>query len=266
MPVDSHPVLSRRRGPEGLRLHGQDRYRQRRKGAEARHAPGEKHPAHQNSWGFSWRAVGAIIMGHGDDNGLRLPPNVAPVQVVVVPIFKEENKAEVLSYAREVEEELGGVRVKVDDRENMSPGFKFNEWEVKGVPIRLEIGGREAENREVTLVRRDKEGKDLLSVDGLKDKIVELFATIQDNLYQEAEAFRDSHIHRIESMDEIDDQVGFFEASWSETPESEKILKEKYQMVSRVLPRSQAEQAPKNKKCFITGEEAKHDWLFAKSY
>jgi len=130
---------------------------------------GEKHPAHQNSWGFSWRAVGAIIMGHGDDNGLRLPPNVAPVQVVVVPIFKEENKAEVLSYAREVEEELRGVRVKVDDRENMSPGFKFNEWEVKGVPIRLEIGGREAENRQVTLVRRDKEGKDLLSVDGLKE-------------------------------------------------------------------------------------------------
>ncbi len=229
----------------------------------------QDHFAHQTSWGFAWRAVGAVIMAHGDDHGLRLPPNVAPIQIVIVPIYKEENKDVVLKYASDVEAQLkaaGNFRVKVDLRDNMSPGFKFNEWEVKGVPVRLEIGGKEAEAGTVTLFRRDLNTKENLTADAAVSGMQQLMADIHETLWNQLSEFQGTHVHRIESIDEIGDQVGFFEASWSEDVASEKLLKEKYSMVSRVLPKDKMDAAPKNAKCFITGKEAKHDWLFAKSY
>jgi prolyl-tRNA synthetase len=229
-------------------------------------ADGEHHLAHQTSWGMSWRSVGALIMAHGDDNGLRLPPNVAPIQVVIVPIYKDENKDTVLAYAREVAGGLSGMRVHVDEREGQTPGFKFNEWEVKGVPVRLEIGGKEADEQALTMYRRDTGVKEKISADGAKEYIEKLFVDIHETLYNQAYEFLRTHIHRVESIDDIDDRIGFFEASWSETPESEKMLKERFAMVSRVLPRQYEDAAPKNAKCFITGEPAKHDWYFAKSY
>jgi prolyl-tRNA synthetase len=236
-------------------------------GVEFLGADGQKHLGHQNSWGLSWRSVGAVIMAHGDDNGLRLPPNIAPIQIAIVPIYKDDNKAKVLEFATGLKEQLAGkYRVKLDNRENLTPGFKFNHWELKGVPVRLEIGEKEIDKGELTIFRRDLNTKEVIKTTDLESTIDPLFIDIHKNLYDQAQAFAKSHIHRIESWDEIKDQVGFFEASWSEDPESEKLLKEKFTMVSRLLPKENENQAPKNKKCFITGQEAKHDWLFAKSY
>ena len=231
-------------------------------------ADGEMHFGHQNSWGLSWRSVGAVIMGHGDDNGLRLPPNIAPVQVVIVPIYKDdEAKAKVMSYCESLKIDLAKTyRVKIDDREGVTPGFKFNHWEVRGVPVRLEIGPREAEEGLVSIFRRDTNEKTGASLCELSRFLEKLMLDIHKNLYDQALGFAKSHIYRIESIDEIDDRPGWFEASWSEDPESEKILKERFSMVSRALPGENEDKAPKNKKCFITGKDAKHDWYFAKSY
>ncbi len=227
---------------------------------------GQKHYAHQNSWGFSWRSLGVLIMVHGDDRGLRLPPNVAPHQVVIVPIFKEDNKDAVLQEAMNIKEALKDLRVVIDDREGKTPGFKFNEWEVKGVPIRIEIGARDMENGVVTVFRRDTNEKTEISSTEIANKTYALLNEIQQNLFNQAKDFAGGNIKRVESMEEIDDSGSFFEASWSETVESEKILKEKYGIVSRVLLKENENNPPKNSKCFITGKEAKHDWLFAKSY
>lgn len=226
----------------------------------------KKHWAHQNSWGFAWRSVGALVMTHGDDNGLRLPPNVAPIQVVIVPIFNSENKAAVLGQAEEMKRRLKKFRVKIDDREDYSMGFKFNHWEIKGVPLRVELGQKELAQGAVTVFRRDLKTKEQVSLEKLPERLDQLSGEIQVQLFKEADDFRKRHIHRIESWEEIKDQTGFFQASWSETEESEKMLKEKYSMVSRVLPKENENQPPQNKKCFITGAPARHDWLFAKSY
>ena len=231
-------------------------------------ADGESHLGHQNSWGLSWRSVGALIMGHGDDNGLRLPPNVAPVQIIIIPIYKNnEVKEAVMSFCQNIKTDLTkSYRVKIDEREGLTPGFKFNYWELRGVPVRLEIGLKEVEGKSMSVFRRDKDTKESVTLDNLNSYLESLMLDIHSNLYQQAKDFANSHIYRIENLDEIDDRLGWFEASWSEDPESEKMLKEKYSMVSRVLLIENENQAPKNKKCFITGKEAKHDWYFAKSY
>lgn len=227
---------------------------------------GEKHYAHQNSWGFSWRSVGAAIMVHGDDHGLRLPPNIAPIQVVFVPIYHNENKDAVMTYVNALAAELTGVRTKVDAREGKTPGFKFNEWEVKGVPLRVEVGGRDMEKGSATLVRRDTSEKAEVLVGDFATTTTALLQDIQENLYQQAQDFAHSHIRRIEQIDDIDEQGDFFEASWCESVESERLLKERFGIVSRVLLREHASTPPKSATCFITGEPAKHDWLFARSY
>ena len=226
----------------------------------------KKHWGHQNSWGFAWRSVGALVMAHGDDGGLRLPPNVAPVQVVIVPIFKGENKAAILAEAEKIKKELAGFRVKIDDRDDYSMGNKFNYWEIRGVPMRIEIGQREVEEGAVAVFRRDLKTKEKVRIAELPKRIGELAEEIHQQLFKEANNFAQENIHRIESWEEIKDQKGFFLASWSETEESEKMLKEKFAMVSRVLLKENEDKAPQNEKCFITGEPAKHDWLFAKSY
>jgi len=137
---------------------------------------------------------------------------------------------------------------------------------VRGVPVRLEIGLKEVTDNKVTIFRRDNDTKEAIALEELEGRLTELMTDIHNNLYNQALEFSKNHIHRIESWDEIGDQVGWFEASWCEDEESEKMLKEKYSMVSRELPLGNESKAPKNKKCFITGKEAKHDWYFAKSY
>lgn len=229
---------------------------------------GESHFGHQNSWGLSWRSVGAVIMVHGDDNGLRLPPNIAPIQVVIVPIYKdEEAKEKVVSHCLKIKEELSSkYRVKIDDRDGLTPGFKFNHWEVRGVPVRLEIGPKEVEDGLVSVYRRDTNEKDGTTLCELGRYLDKLMKEIHDNLFDQALNFAKSHIHRIESIEEIDDRAGWFEASWSEDPASEKLLKERFGLVSRVCLKERDGQPVKNKQCFITGQPAKNDWLFAKSY
>lgn len=231
-------------------------------------ADGLSHLGHQNSWGLSWRSVGALIMVHGDDNGLRLPPNIAPIQIVIVPIYKdEEARAKVLTYCLTLEKTLGKkYRLKIDERDGQTPGFKFNYWEVRGVPVRLEIGLREVEENKITIFRRDNNTKETVAAAELNGRIKKLMAEIHKNLYNQARDFSKERIYRIKSWEEIDDRAGWFEASWSEDPATEKQLKEKYGMVSRVLLPKAAARGPKNKKCFISGQPAKHDWLFAKSY
>ncbi len=231
-------------------------------------ADGESHFGHQNSWGLSWRSVGALIMVHGDDNGLRLPPNIAPVQVVIVPIYRDDtSRDEVLTYCEKIHNNLKvNYRVKTDLRDAQTPGFKFNYWEVRGVPVRLEIGLQEANSGKVTIFRRDTDTKELVDLVDLENRVKELMLEIHSNLYQQAVDFSQKNIRRIESWDEIDEAGGWYEASWSEDPASEKQLKEKYGIVSRVLLSTQENVAPKNKKCFINGQPAKHDWLFAKCY
>jgi prolyl-tRNA synthetase len=231
-------------------------------------ADGESHFGHQNSWGLSWRSVGAVIMGHGDDNGLRLPPNIAPVQVVIIPISKDDEAREaVVNYCQKIKSDLTKTyRVKIDERDGLTPGFKFNYWEVRGVPVRLEIGAKEIESGMISVFRRDNDSRETVALNDLPTYLEKLMAGIHQNLYDQAAAFAKSHIYRIESLDEIDERMGFFEASWSEDSESEKLLKEKYSMVSRVLLTDSENKEPKNKTCFITGKPAKHDWYFAKSY
>lgn len=226
----------------------------------------QEHLVHQNSWGFTWRSVGALIMAHGDDHGLRLPPGIAPVQVVIVPIAQEGNYSKVLSYAEKIKNDLKGYRIKIDDREEHSPGFKYNHWELKGVPVRLEIGAKEIESGQLSIFRRDLNERQSAKRDKVKETIDSMMDEIRKNLFNQAKKFSDENMHKIENTEEINQQKGFFVASWSETTDSEKQLKEQFQMVSRVLPKEWEGKDPTNKKCFITGEEAKHDWIFAKSY
>ncbi len=229
---------------------------------------GQPHLAHQNSWGLSWRAVGAVAMVHGDDNGLRLPPNIAPYQIVIVPIYKDEaGRSQVLEFCQGLVKRLEKkYRLKLDDRDGQTPGYKFNHWEVRGVPVRLEIGPKEAAEGRVTAFRRDDGSKESIALADLESGLRRLMKAIHKNLYRQAKDFAKNHIYRIKSWEEIDDRPGWFEASWSEDPESERKLKERFGMVSRVLLPEQAAKGPRQKKCFITGQPAKHDWLFAKCY
>ncbi len=228
---------------------------------------GASHLVHQNSWGLSWRSVGAVVMVHGDDNGLRLPPNIAPIQIIIVPIYKDESRDQVLSFCNKIKDDLKvDYRVKVDEREGQTPGFKFNHWEVRGVPVRLEIGLKEVAEGKVTLFRRDNGAKEAIMIPELKNSLKAIMLDIHNSLYSQAADFASAHVNRIESWDEIENQVGWFEASWSEDVDSEKKLKEKFGIVSRVLLSEKEGVKPKNDKCFITGKPSKHDWLFAKCY
>jgi len=229
---------------------------------------GQTYLGHQNSWGLSWRSVGALIMVHGDDNGLRLPPNIAPLQVVIVPIYRDADSQEkVLGYCRQISKILDKkYRLKIDDRDSQTPGYKFNYWEVRGVPVRLEIGLKEAADSQVTIFRRDDNTKEAVAFSQLKTRLNRLMKEIHKNLYRQAQALAAERIYRIKSWEEIDGRQGWFEASWSEDPATEQQLKERFGLVSRVLLPKAAAKGPRNKKCFISGQPAKHDWLFAKSY
>ena len=229
---------------------------------------GQTYLGHQNSWGLSWRSVGALIMVHGDDNGLRLPPNIAPLQIVIVPIYRDAASQEaVLNFCQKIEKSLKNkYRLKIDDREAQTPGFKFNYWEVRGVPVRLEIGLKEVSAGQITVFRRDDNTKETVSINQLNIRLNRLMKEIHKNLYRQAHTLAASKIYRIKSWEEIDDRQGWFEASWSEDPATEKQLKERFSMVSRVLLPKSAVRGPRQKKCFISGQPAKHDWLFAKSY
>jgi len=222
------------------------------------------------SWGVSTRLVGAIVMAHGDDQGLVIPPRLAPVQVVIVPIYKgEESKDPIDTRAAEIMNVLksAGVRVKYDNSDNTRPGWKFAEYELKGVPIRLAMGLRDLENNAVELSRRDTGEKQQLPVAGIGMQIVRLLGEIQQNLFDRAAAFRDKHITRADTWNEfvniLNEKGGFISAHWDGSAETEAAIKEKTKATIRCIPlNNPAEEGH----CILTGKPSRERVLFGIAY
>ena len=222
-----------------------------------------------SSWGVSTRLIGAIIMVHGDNNGLRLPPSIAPTQVVIVPFFRNDDDLELIkNYINPYLDQLSnsGVRFLLDDREKMSPGYKFNEWELKGVPLRIEIGSKEIDSNELTLFRRDINEKSTVSSDNLMDYIHNTLDEIQVNLYEQANKFRQDNTFTADSYEEFKSIIqkgGFVRCGWDGTELSEKQIKDETKATIRCIP---FDQDPSLKKCIFSGDKAKFEAIFAKAY
>jgi prolyl-tRNA synthetase len=222
------------------------------------------------SWGVSTRMVGAIVMVHGDDQGLVLPPKLAPIQVVIVPIWRtDEERAEVLEASARVEEMLKGVaQLHVDRREGYSPGWKYNEWELRGVPLRIEIGPRDVRQDQVMLARRDvpgRAGKSPAPINGLVSKVQELLATIQSDMFQRALDFREAHTHDPKDYAEFAEIVaeGFADSWWCEDEACEAKIKDDTKATVRCIP---LEQEPGQSTCIQCGQEAHVRAIFARAY
>ncbi|HWQ05453.1 MAG TPA: proline--tRNA ligase [Longilinea sp.] len=222
------------------------------------------------SWGVSTRFVGAIIMTHGDDHGLVLPPKLAPIQVVIVPIARNDaDRSIVMPVVEQVANELGlNFRIKVDDRSEVTPGFKFNDWELRGVPLRLEIGPKDIEKGVVTAARRDKpgrEGKSTLTFDQLSAQVAELLTEIHASMYDKAEAFRDAHIFDPKDYDELKEVVqnGWAFSWWCGSKECEAKIKEDTKATTRCIP---FQQPGGHGQCIYCGQPASEKAYFARAY
>jgi prolyl-tRNA synthetase len=222
------------------------------------------------SWGVSTRLMGALIMAHSDDAGLVLPPKLAPIQVVIVPIYKgEEDLKNISAFVDELMPKLKkmGISVKYDDRDTQRPGFKFAEYELKGVPIRLAIGGRDMENGTVELARRDTREKQTVIQEGLDIHIAQLLEEIQANIYNKAAAFRAEHTTEANSYDELkellDGKAGFVSAHWDGTPETEQKIKEETKATIRCIPLNNKLE---DGVCIYSGKPSKQRVLFARAY
>jgi len=235
----------------------------------------EQQFAWTTSWGVSTRMVGGVIMAHGDDKGLRLPPRIAPYQVVITPIWKsDEDKEAVFAFTKQVEEQLdsAGVRVHVDERDGLSPGFKFNDWEMRGVPVRLEIGPRDVEGNSAMAARRDvpgKDGKEIIPFDALANRIPELLGSIQDSMLDTATRFRDEHLHEASSYDELKEivQDGWALIWHCGTRECEDRIKEETKASSRNFPLEANDTwNPEGQKCVVCGKPAFGRAYFGRAY
>ncbi|WP_394970456.1 proline--tRNA ligase [uncultured Croceitalea sp.] len=222
------------------------------------------------SWGVSTRLMGALIMTHSDDNGLVLPPKLAPIQVVIVPIYKGEEQLDAIS--EKVNPlvkalRLKGITVKYDKRDTHKPGFKFNEYELKGVPVRIAIGKRDLENGTYEVARRDTLEKQSVNEGEIIDKVVSLMDEIQENIHNKALAHRASHISEVETYDEfkkvLEEKGGFISAHWDGTIATEDKIKEETKATIRCIPIAVKEEAGK---CMVTGKPSAHRVLFAKAY
>ena len=220
------------------------------------------------SWGVSTRLVGAVILTHGDEKGLRLPPKIAPIQVVIIPISRnEEQEKMVRDYLAPIVEllESAGVRVHQDWTDN-SPGFKFNEWEMKGVPLRLEVGPRDVENGNMVVARRDTGDKSFLSKDEVVAQIPDLLEEIQKGLFQQALIFQQENTHKVSTYDELKKVIkegGFVRCGWDGTDETEARVKEDIKATIRCIPISEN---PEGLTCVYSGKPAKHEVIYAKAY
>lgn len=221
------------------------------------------------SWGVSTRLMGALIMTHSDDNGLVLPPHLAPIQVVIVPIYrKAEQLAEVSAKVAPVVEALKakGISVKYDDADNRRPGFKFADYELKGVPVRLVLGAKDLENGTVEVLRRDTLQKQTVPFEGIVDYVADLLEDIQDNIYQKARKFRDEHISVADSYDEFKEKIeagGFVLAHWDGTTETELRVKEETKATIRCIPLD-GDETPGT--CIFTGKPSARRVIFARNY
>ncbi len=221
------------------------------------------------SWGVSTRLVGAIIMTHGDENGLRLPPKIAPIQVVVVPIFKDEDqKKAIKSFIMNQIQDLKNENIRIyEDWSDRRPGSKFNHWELKGVPIRIEIGQRDILNEELVLYRRDKNEKSNIKIDDFVNIVKKTLRDIQTNLFLEAKNFQVKNTHNVKNFDEfktvIENEGGFIKCGWDGTSETESRIKELTKATIRVIP---FEQDIDQLKCIYSNKKAKYEVIFAKAY
>jgi len=232
-----------------------------------------QHP-HQTSWGASTRLVGMAVMVHGDDQGLILPPRIAPHEVVVVPIARSDaaEREAVITAAGRVRDDLaaGGIRVVLDDREEVTPGFKFNEWEMKGVPVRIELGPRDLADRQAVVARRDqpgRESKQALALFGIAEAVQEVLDEVQEALFQRALTFREQNSHRPSSYQDMKDGLaesgGFYYVGWCGSPVCEQAVKDETQATIRVIPFDQPEERGRCIKC---DEPAIDEVVFAKAY
>ena len=222
----------------------------------------------QTSWGVSTRLIGMIIMAHGDDQGLKLPPAISPTQVVIIPIIpKNADSEKILKLANQIKEMLSDFRVHLDDREEVSPGFKFNEWELKGVPIRLELGPKDIENNSVVVARRDiQNSKTSIPINTLDSEITSLLDTIQNEMLKVSEQFLTDNTSHAENMDELlkqlQDSDGFVSCYWSESKEDELRVKEQTKATIRCYPLEHTNEMSSVNKPEIQGKFA----IFSKSY
>ncbi|MCC3381313.1 proline--tRNA ligase [Paenibacillus farraposensis] len=225
--------------------------------------------AHTTSWGTSTRLIGALIMVHGDDRGLALPPKVAPTQVIMVPIGPPKKRDAVIARADELFTELkqAGVRVTMDDRSDVSPGWKFNEYEMRGVPVRLEIGPRDMENGVCVLVSRISGEKKVVQQDNLVEEVQAMLAQVQLEMYDRAKSFMEDHFYSVDTLDEMkvlmEEKRGFTLAGWCGSEECEDKVKEVTGATSRNIPFKAAEQKTT---CLCCGKPAKHTVVFARAY
>lgn len=222
------------------------------------------------SWGVSTRLMGALIMTHSDDAGLVIPPMLAPIQVAIVPIYRnEEQLKQILEVAQEIKSQLvnKGLSVKLDDDDNKKPGWKFAEYEMKGVPVRIAIGPRDLENKTFEVARRDTMSKELVPMDQLVEKVSNLMDDIQDNLYQKALKFREEHSFAPDTWEDfetnIKDQKGFIYAHWDGTEQTEEQIKQLTKATIRCIP---MDQPTENGSCILTGKPSKGRVIFAKAY
>jgi prolyl-tRNA synthetase len=222
------------------------------------------------SWGVSTRLIGALVMAHSDDDGLILPPKIAPIQVVIVPIYKgEEQKAQLDERVGAIVKQLKamGISVKYDDSDNQRPGWKFAEYELKGVPVRLAIGARDLQNNVVEVARRDTKEKTSVSLDGIENYIKDLLEDIQTSIFNKAKAFRDAHISQADTWDEfvqiLDTKAGFVAAHWDGTGETEDKIKELAKATIRCIP---LDNPLEEGKCILTGNPSTQRVLFARAY
>ena len=222
------------------------------------------------SWGVSTRLMGALVMTHSDDNGLVIPPNLAPIQVVIVPIYKSDEELNAITEAADrLTTALRNLRisVKFDNRTTQKPGFKFAEWELKGVPIRVAIGPKDLENETFEIARRDNLTKEVVAKEGIENHIQALLQHIQESMYNKAFAYRDAHITTVENFEEfkevLENKGGFVAAHWDGSPATEEKIKELTKATIRCIP---LDQVKEDGKCVLTGAKSLGRVLFAKAY
>ena len=221
------------------------------------------------SWGVSTRLMGALIMAHSDDNGLVLPPRLAPIQVVIVPIYKDaEGLKKISERVKPIVDNLMemGISVRYDDADNRRPGFKFADYEVKGVPVRLAVGMRDLENGTVEVMRRDTLEKETMQIEGIEEHIRQLLKDIQENIYQKALKARNERIRKVDTYDEFKKEIekgGFLLCHWDGTPETEARIKEETKATIRCIPYDSPEEEGVD---MLTGKPSHRRALFARAY
>jgi prolyl-tRNA synthetase len=222
------------------------------------------------SWGFSTRSIGAILMTHGDDKGLLMPPRIAPVQIVIVPIFRKESEQEsVMEAAKRIQRDLDDYRVELDAREGLTPGFKYNDWEMRGVPIRLEIGPKDIDKNQVVLVRRDTGEKKFVPIAHLLGEVKQMLDHIHDTLYARAKKFQDDNTFEVNTYEEFEERTageggaGFLMAHWCGDRDCEAAIQQDTKATIRVIPFDQKQEPGK---CVRCGNESQGRVVFAKAY